>query len=329
MNSLPSRGSASAITAGNAVPRAEGVARVKAEHAYRLDAFECGAGSNGSAGSIDPAIRLSVVVAAYAGLAGLQMAFDAWPATLVTVLLLAFLLSTMLPIMHEAAHGNIAPGRWANDLVGRVAGTLLTVNYSLYRRYHLGHHARLGEPDDPELPVELRGLGDYLSLYTPRYLLLPFWKLAWQTATHRRPPPFLDRPQDVASAMTDVRLQMIWLATVGIGLVVAPATVVFSYLLPLALAPAWIFFTTLPEHYPLEDRSGPLTRSVTSNRLLSYLLWNTNYHAEHHEAPQCPYWRLPSRASAGRNETSVVHAGSFVRFHIQVLASLRRLRRAA
>ena len=266
--------------------------------------------------------RLSVLMAAYASLVGLQTAIETWPVTWVTTVLLAFLLSTLLPIMHEAVHGHVAPTPRANHLVGRLAGTLLTVNYSLYQHYHLDHHARLGEPDDPELPVELNGVGDYLSFFTPRYLLLHFWKLAWQTATGR-PPTFLDRSGGTASVMADVQLLVLWLTGVGAALVVAPAAVVFAYLLPLALAPAWIFFTTLPEHFPLDERRGPLTRTVTSSRLLSYLLWNTNYHVEHHRAPECPYWKLPEQAPAA-GDARDVRSGSFTGFHAQVLMSLLR-----
>ena len=284
-------------------------------------------------------MRLSVLVTAYAGVVYLQAAIGTWPVTLATTVLLAFLLSTLLPIMHEAVHGHVAPAPRVNHLVGRLAGMLLTVSYGLYRYYHLDHHARLGEPDDPELPVELNGVGDYLSFFTPRYLLLHFWKLAWQTATGR-PPAFLDQSGGSASVMADIRLLVLWLTGVGAALVAAPATVVFAYLLPLALAPAWIFFTTLPEHFPVDGQRGPLTRTVTSNRLLSYLLWNTNYHVEHHMAPECPYWKLPGHAPAGRDawdgggasegrEAEEVRSGSFTVFHAQVLRSLLRRPRHA
>ena len=133
------------------------------------------------------AARLVACTGAYVTIALFDHAQPFAALSALSVLLLGFLLSTLLPAMHEATHGHLGRSRALNAIVGRLAGLLLTVNYSLYRRYHLTHHARLGEPDDPELPVELHGIGSYLLHLTPYYLLLPFWRQQLQIALGERP----------------------------------------------------------------------------------------------------------------------------------------------
>jgi fatty acid desaturase len=87
--------------------------------------------------------------------------------------------------------------------------------------------------------------------------------------------------------------------------------------------------TSLSEHYGCQRNAGPLevTRTVVSNRLARFFLWNGNYHVEHHWAPHVPYFALPDvRAMIGDHCPNVER--SYSSFHWHLLRSIRADRRA-
>jgi fatty acid desaturase len=268
------------------------------------------------------AARLAVIASLYLGIVVLEQLQPFAVLSALSVVLLGFLLSTLLPVMHEAAHGHLGGSRLLNDVIGRIAGALLTVNYTLYKRYHLEHHARLGGEDDPELPVELTGIRSYLSYLGPKYFLIPFWRQQLRIALGERP-SFVGGASSLRAVHLDQLLVAAWTVAILALLVAWPRAVTLYYLLPLWLAAAWMFLTTVPEHYRIRDVAGTLTRSVLSGQLMSFFLWNTNYHVQHHENPAIPFEELPRRQTRWRSDQAEV-APSFTTFHLELIGSLWR-----
>ena len=69
--------------------------------------------------------------------------------------------------------------------------------------------------------------------------------------------------------------------------------------------------------HALTESEDPLlaSRSVQSNRLVSFLLLNENYHLEHHYFPEIPSYRLPQlRALLQDRLPHNVEARSYTRF---------------
>ena len=214
-----------------------------------------------------------------------------------------------------------------NTPIGRIAGILLTVDYTFYKRYHLKHHAELGGADDPELPVELRGIGSYISYLSPRYFLLPFWNQQLRVALGGWP-DFIQSARMRRGVRRDNLLIAVWAAAITGLLMVWPRGAILYYLLPLWVAPAWMFLTTVPEHYRLRRGVGVLTRTVISGPLISFFLWNTNHHVQHHENPALPFEDLPHVRTRWPSDQAEV-SPCFTAFHLELLGSFLRTSRAA
>lgn len=70
---------------------------------------------------------------------------------------------------------------------------------------------------------------------------------------------------------------------------------VFWWIAPCILGYAPINFVRNAEHADCDRIQNQLlnTRTVESNRLMRWVLWETNYHAEHHAYPAVPFYNLP------------------------------------
>lgn len=263
-------------------------------------------------------IRLLVLVGGYAGAFCLAVLVQHWVVTSLAVIVMGVILSCLLPVLHEACHGWISPVRRVNRFVGRLAGALLLLDHDEYSRYHKGHHLKFGSPDDPEEPVDLHTVFDWLSFLSPRYFLVPFWRLTWVRIGQAL--------RDLASGQTQrERCRRGWVfAFTAWGLAVVttvlwPVSLGLYYWLPLWVAAGAMFLTTVTEHYAGPGETEPLTRRVETGTLLQFLVWNTNLHDLHHDYPRRPFWDLPDLA---RTNPASVKADGFARFHVRALLKL-------
>lgn len=231
---------------------------------------------------------------------------------------LGFVLSLMLPTMHEATHGAIARSRFTNRLVGWIAGALLLIDFETYRSTHLRHHCVAGHPGDPEEPVVLRNTQDYFLHITPWYFLLPFWCLSWAWL-YERP---IKKPKFDRLAL------IFFLAAITVSTATWPVFLAFGYWLPLLMSAAFLFFTTAHEHVLLEGDSAPLTRTVKTFPTLEFLLWNSNYHVAHHKNPSAPFEHLPQfEPHAHTGQTRCIKG--FVQFQLNLLRDARQRKKDA
>ena len=102
---------------------------------------------------------LLAVLGTWAGIAAIFAGAAAVPHPL-TWLAAAVLLGgrqhALAVLMHEAAHGMLCRRRWLNDAIGHwLCGVPIWVDFSRYRRHHIGHHAHTGTAEDPDLSLTL------------------------------------------------------------------------------------------------------------------------------------------------------------------------------
>ncbi|MCK9250889.1 MAG: fatty acid desaturase [Solirubrobacteraceae bacterium] len=73
-----------------------------------------------------------------------------------------FLLRTYI-VFHDTTHGSFLPWRWANHLLGVVAGLIVYTPYTSWRSDHAYHHATAGD-------LDRRGGGDVETMTVDEYL---------------------------------------------------------------------------------------------------------------------------------------------------------------
>lgn len=196
--------------------------------------------------------------------------------------------------MHEACHGILFENRFLNRWVGWLAGLPALVPVSAYGSVHLTHHAHtkteedpdeLMYPDMPQIQGRL-GILVWLLVGGPYYIGLhvPFFSLK------------LARPAErvkilVEYALTAAVVGGLYLWATHAGRV----ELLFElWLIPGAFALALVNLRGAAEHI-LCRADNPLTdtRTVTSNRLVSFAMNNLNYHLEHHLVARVPWYNLP------------------------------------
>lgn len=72
-------------------------------------------------------------------------------------------------LFHDCGHGSFFKERWANSLLGSVAGVLLMTPYYYWRHEHAIHHAGAGD-------LNRRGTGDIWTMTVAEYKNASLWK---------------------------------------------------------------------------------------------------------------------------------------------------------
>lgn len=239
----------------------------------------------------------------------------------------ALILAGAYSAMHEAAHNNLYGSRAANRIAGFLWGMSILINFSLYRAFHLQHHAFTRVEGDPEPQAEFTSLWQYI-------VGMPFVGFAyvgglWSTsllAVAGRAPWYARtemRKRDIR--LDGVLFLVANLAVIG-ALVAWPMLVLKIWLVPLLITYAsFVSMTALPEHYLCERDADVFhtTRSVVSNAPFRFLYWNNNYHAAHHLYPGVPYQNVPALHRLVADRT-IYLSPSYLSVHLDVIRSFRQ-----
>ncbi len=174
-------------------------------------------------------------------------------------------------LVHEAIHGNLAPGhprlRWLNALVGWVGALGLGYNWPVLMRGHALHHAHTNTDRDPDL--EVKGtLGQLLVkwlLFVPLSLIPPPLLRFVVPAQHRKLSEMLRDGEMLQATAVAAGFLSLLAVNFAMGRFLEPLCLL---LIPTRLAALMlrIFFSWLP-HHPfdrteryLNTRNQPLAR---------------------------------------------------------------------
>jgi fatty acid desaturase len=227
-----------------------------------------------------------------------------WPITVACWLPLAYFSHAVLTAFHEAAHGNLRPKHWDNELRGNLIGLFALVPLSTYRVVHTTHHAHLAEPPDaelwpycdPQVPRWQRQLfawGEILLGFIVTPLLFLRGVLTANISQTQRQKVFRDYAVTLA----------IW------GFILTAVTVggywpafIMVYLIPAFLAGTVQTLRKFTEHLGLmgnepETASRTIVDESPIGHFLSATMLNVAYHTLHHRDASIPYYDLPRATS--------------------------------
>lgn len=232
-------------------------------------------------------IRALAILVVYAAGTALSLRFGFGYATAVlTSVLLGVVLAGFLNAAHDCVHRSHLPSKRGNRIMGTLWSTPVLVNFSVYRYQHLVHHRFTGVDGDTESPTTYASLPAYLYALSG----ISLWRhtfaglvAAWRGSF----PASVNNGQRRAEARRDSVVIAGWLALAAVLTFFFPRVLFFAYWLPLYFSGPAIIFLALPEHYGLfgTPEISRNTRTVRSNGVARFLLWNANYHAEHHRYP--------------------------------------------
>ncbi|HEY2773280.1 MAG TPA: fatty acid desaturase [Candidatus Binatia bacterium] len=279
-------------------------------------------------------VRFSLQLAAFilVSLLTLRLAAAGSPLRLVAAAVDGVLLLTFFASMHEAGHGTAFASQPLARAVTWVSAVLMLQSPAFFREFHFEHHRRTSEPDgDPEISGAPSVLGPWPSnpvlyaavasgqhlmvgkaFFTLVAALLPREELVGRFFPYVRPP--LRRRVVVESRIASA----LWIAAAWYGLARVPGFGTLLLAWPVAHVALGLF--VMPEHTGLATSGSQIhrTRSMRSNALVHWAMWNMSWHAEHHAFPAVPFHALAelhSRIDADLENT----IDGYVAFHAEAL----------
>jgi fatty acid desaturase len=227
---------------------------------------------------------------------------------------------------HELLHGNAFKTKWMNTVVTFFVGTAFFEVLWHERINHKQHHIFTLDIDrDPELTSfyprkELESL-KFKSVPSSRYSYTKSFITVFINFYHRvfR---LLSSSMGIATDYTGIGwsmqspkrdelapsvvsdLQFYSLLQLGVYVFIFTTfgttlegmkSLVFWWMSPCVIGFAPIHFFRNAEHADCDFIPNQLhnTRTVESNRIIRWLLWETNFHCEHHAYPMVPFYNLP------------------------------------
>lgn len=262
-----------------------------------------------------PLLQSAVNLALYAALAWAAASsvwcFALWPA-------MGFVLSGFLAAAHDCLHGTFVNTKRGNRIAGAAWCVPILVDFTLYKYPHLTHHRYTRQPGDSEEWVVVHSFGGYVR---EMFAHNPFsGAVKAILAAVGRLPAYIDTDSKRRAARMDGVLVVLWLLAMGALTVVFPRVLVAVYWAPYLFFNSMVRLSALPEHAGCGE--GPdvrrSTRSVISNALVRTVLWNGNFHAEHHLHPAVPSCNL-AELSRRLGDEHMQRVRSYLGFHLHLL----------
>jgi fatty acid desaturase len=265
-----------------------------------------------------------------AGVATVLLAASGSSAWFAAVIVAGLALATLFPALHEAGHRSAFRTPVLNEIVVWICAVAMLQAPSFFREFHWQHHRQTQDRShDPEIasaPDLLDGWPSnpfvYLLLVSGQALL--FGKLMFTVSCALLPTesawarlyPFIraDRRRRIA---WESRLVVVLLCAGGW----AGLTFVSGFgalLLAWPIAHVVLGFYLMAEHTGLPHDGSQLhrTRTVVSNGLVRWFMWNMPYHAVHHAHPGVPFHAVP--AANRLVEPALEHVSrGYVAFHLE------------
>ncbi|MGW7791499.1 fatty acid desaturase family protein [Streptomyces tricolor] len=269
------------------------------------------------------AVRSFLVLAVYTAGVALSLHFGfAYGVALVSSVVLGTVLAGFLNAAHDCLHRSHLRSKRGNRIMGAVWSTPLLVNFSVYRYQHLVHHRFTAVEGDTESHRTYTTVRSYLYALTG----IALWRhtLTGLLESSRGIfPPSVGTEERRREARQDDLAIAGWLVLVVALTVLFPRELLLAYWLPLYFSGPAIIFLALPEHYGLYGSPEVTrnTRTVRSNPVTRFLLWNANYHAEHHRYPAVATLNLHALHQA-MPVPHPIQEKSYLRFHAKLVKSI-------
>lgn len=235
------------------------------------------------------------------------------------------LLLSVVAGLHDGVHRLLFRSSTANHVGSQVCGMALLVPYGIYRAYHLQHHSSTHAEGDSEPLEQFSSLWQYLVI-APLNIVL-FILLLWVDGLRTvvgRPPAYVRTAAQHRVALVSLALTAAAVAGAVAATVAAPWLMFSAWWIPYLSGTVLIGMLLLPEHYLC--RVGPAsafetTRTTTSNAVIRFFFWGTNFHAEHHLASNVPSYRLAVLHDEFSHEIQNVES-SYTGWHLKLVRLL-------
>ena len=230
-----------------------------------------------------------VFVGLWASAGALVLAYPLWPVRVVGTVIIGASINALGILMHETIHGSMFRRAAADRLVGFLLGLPLAMSAYAYRIVHHIHHRHTRTGDDPDEFGNLSRNRKVLAVAFYAWLIVggPIYFFHVPITALR-----LGSWRERIAVLAEYALMAG--AYAALFFFVPTAILTHCWLYPLLAVFVFANVRGWAEH-AMTTPGDPLTesRTVTSNRIVSFFMCNLNYHLEHHLYPAVPWYNLP------------------------------------
>ncbi len=221
--------------------------------------------------------------------------------------------------VHELSHNTVFKTRGLNEIFGRLFAFAVLIGRDQDKFEHFQHHRFTQDVErDAEIvggkPFSLSGYLLYVSgvSYWPARIS----EVIRLALGHTDRWPHLSESQ-FRTVHKEARLMLLGYAVIaGVSLAAGSAAAFYFWLAPVLSMKWFHMLQNTIEHtgMPHEDDILVNTRTVRTNGLMRWLLWNMPYHTAHHSYPMIPFHQLPGLHEAvvesiGAEPPTISHFG--------------------
>ena len=223
-------------------------------------------------------------IAAFAALT-----FESLAVQVLSCMVIAASLIACSVLVHEASHRLLFKRPVLNQWIGFLCGLSVLLSVSGFRTNHLAHHERRGCHASPEdVGANFRDATRSVSFYYLSILIRAYGFLVYL--------PFVGLVQGSRKmrAKTLAEYALIGAVCAAVFRLFPIDAILKVWIVPLLISSHLTELRAVAEH-GLTTRGNVFTatRSVLSNRWVSFFNCNINYHLEHHLFPGVPWYNLP------------------------------------
>lgn len=198
-------------------------------------------------------------------------------------------ISALSTFVHEACHTLLSKNVRINRLLGFLCGVPALVSVSAYRSIHIAHHTYVKSERDPDNIENSAGKGMPLVFVYYMVLLIGIYIYLFTV-----PVVGYQRGNTETRRKILEEYALMFLLYGATFLLVPVDYVLQLWVYPLLIAAQLANVRGLAEHgLTTGGNDFTSTRTVVSNRFVSFFMCNLNYHLEHHLFPGVPWYHLP------------------------------------
>lgn len=198
-------------------------------------------------------------------------------------------LNALSVLAHEGIHGNFTRNNLVDRVIASVCGLPILFATEGYCVTHLEHHAKLRTESDPD---DIENITKNPKKLAVIYVLLFFLSAyAYLFSVPVRALRIASSRERVAIAMQCV----IIMTVITLAWVFLPTNVMIeAWLVPMIIGAQIVSLLSVSQHGMTSTGNEFIdSRTIISNRIVSFLICNVNYHIEHHLYRGVPWYNLP------------------------------------
>ena len=232
------------------------------------------------------------------------------------------LLISLFAPLHECSHSTAFKSKLLNNLVMFFCGLVLLMPSIWFREFHMQHHRHTQDTEnDPELETEHpRTIASYIFLISGIKIWIDLFNNFFNLILGNANESYI-KSTNTKKVVFEARIDLvIYLFLLFISLNFNNGMLLYVWIIPMIIGQPFLRLFLLAEHgfCNLTTDMTKNSRTTKTNFLVSFFMWNMNYHTEHHYNPGIPFHKLQKYQKKNELKFKFQQLG-YINFHKKYL----------